>query len=153
MHGVPGYISFGRVRFEKGNLILETNSRERLKKGKVLLKKNAGRFLKHLADSVQDVEQAISESMPGSADMESSIPPEIERQIIAQAQEQYYLEQWPVAPIPALDGMTPKEASKKKSMRPRLIEMLKDIEYGMEKNPKMAFDIGKLWKKLGLKRQ
>ena len=153
MHGMPGYISFGRVRFENGNLILETNSRERLKKGKALLKKNAGRFLKHLADSVQDVEQAISESMPGSADMESSIPPEIERQIIAQAQEQYYLEQWPVAPIPALDGMTPMEASRYKTTRPMLIELLKDIEYGMEKNPKMAFDISKLWKKLGLKRQ
>ena len=153
MHGTPGYISFGVVRFEKGNLILETNSRERLKKGKALLKKNAGRFLKHLADSVQDVEQAMNESMPGSLEMESAIPPEIEQQIIAEAQEQYYLEQWPVAPIPALDGMTPKKASKKKSMRPKLIELLKDLEYSMEKNPKMAFNIDRLWKKLGLKPQ
>jgi hypothetical protein len=153
IHGLPGQVTYGVVRFEKGNLVLETNSRERLKKGKALLEKNARRFLKHLADSLQDIEQAMAEFGPRKGPVETSIPPEAERQIIAQAQEQYYLDQWPKAPVPALDGMTPMQASKSKVMRPRLIELLKDFEYGMEKNPTMAFDVGRLWKILGLKSQ
>jgi len=153
LHGMPGYVTFGVVRFEKGHLILETNSRQRLKKGKVLLEKNVGRFVKHLADSLQDAGQAMAESRPQKGPIETSIPPEVEKQIIAQAMEQYYLDQWPKTPVPALDGMTPIQAATSKAMRPRLIELLKDFEYGMEKNPAMVFDLGRLWKKLGLKRE
>lgn len=153
IHGMPGFVTFGVVRFEKGILVLETNSRERLKKGKALLEKNVGRFVKHLADSLQNIEQAMADPRLRKGSLESSIPPEAERQIIAQAQEQYYLDQWPKAPVPALDGMTPMQASKSKAMRPRLIELLKDFEYDMEKNPMMAFDISRLWKMLGLKNQ
>jgi hypothetical protein len=143
----------GTVRFEGQDLILETKSAPRLKKGKASLEKIAGEWLKHRADSFQDLHQALASSpTSGGPDKEQEIPLEVEKQLLAQFYDRYYLEQWPNAPIPALGGQTPMKAAKDPRWREQLVELLKDIEYGLARDPKASFDISRLWKKLRLER-
>jgi hypothetical protein len=148
--GGPGQISLGYVTFDKGMLILETKSRERLKKGKALLEKNAGEYLVHRADSFQDPDQAIAATKSRPKPEPASLPSEVEQQILKEHYERYYLEQWPQMPIPALGGKTPLEAAEDETLRPRLIELLKDFELSMQRDSKNTFYIQRLWKKLKL---
>ena len=145
----PGRISFGRITIEKTVLILETQSRERLEKGKALLEKIAGAHLKHLADSVEDPMQALANRDVPETPPESSIPPEVERELITQYMEEHY-RKWPDTPLPGLDGMTPREASKDSIMRPALIEMMKDMENQSANSHMPAYDFSRIKKELGI---
>lgn len=59
--------------------------------------------------------------------------------------------------FPALNGKTPLQAAKLKTYRPRLVELLKQIEQGEANRAKDSglppFDIGFLWERLGLTRE
>ena len=56
--------------------------------------------------------------------------------------------------VPALDGMTPRAAARDRRMRPRLKNLLIDIENREARMaaPNPARDLTWMWKELGLKR-
>ena len=60
---------------------------------------------------------------------------------------------WIDEAVPALDNLTPRAAAKDKTMRPRLIDLLKDIENGERRersHGRPAIEIDWLWEELGL---
>lgn len=143
----------GTVRFDGRDLVLETNSERRLKKGKASLEKVADKWLKHRADSFQDLGQALTSTPAGRGhEREPEIPVEVEMQVLTQFYERYYLEQWPNAPVPALGGQTPMEAARDPRRKEQVVELLKGIENGLARDPKACFDVSRLWKKLRLER-
>jgi len=144
-------VSLGTIQFEGRDLILLTNSERRLKKGKALLEKVADEWIRHTADSFEDMEQIMaSAQMAEDENTEPEIPPEVEAQILAQFYDKYYLEQWPNAPLPALKGLTPVQAAADPRWKNQVVELVKGIENGMARDPKAKFDINRLWKLLRL---
>jgi SEC-C motif len=152
-HGYPGKITLGQVIFKQKELILETNSLKRLKKGKLLLEKNLGEWLTYKIDSFEDIEspsKLMSNSFKDSD--QPQMDPALEAQVLPALFEQYYLEQWINTPVPMLGGKTPLAASKDGALRARLKELLKDIENQMSRPHGPSFDVSLLWKKLNLSR-
>jgi hypothetical protein len=146
----PGEIVLGNVGFTGDKLVLETKSKERLKKGKTLLAKTAGAHLQHLADSFEDPQQALQADKHPAPPPESTIPPEIERQLLAQFLDDHY-RKWPDEKLPALRGMTPRQASRNAAMRPVLVDLIKSIENQSARSPQsLAYDFSWIWKELGL---
>lgn len=146
-------ISLGTVRFDGSGLILETNSKRRLSKGKASLEKVAGEWIEHGTDSFEDFDQILASGpMADSQDAEPEIPPEIERQLLTQFYQKYYLEQWPNAPVPALNGLTPMDAAAAPRWKNQVVELVKGIENSLARDSKADFDISQLWKLLRLER-
>jgi len=146
-------VSLGTVQFDGRDLILETNSEPRQKKGKALLEKVAGEWIRHRGDSFEDFDQIMaSAKMAKGQNPDPEIPPEVETQILAQFFQQYYLEQWPNAPVPALNGLTPIQAAADPRWKNQVVELVKGIENGMARDPKANFDINRLWNLLRLER-
>jgi len=66
--------------------------------------------------------------------------------------EEHYCK-WVNQKIPALDGKTPREAAKGNDSRGKLLQLLKDIEYGEEQKRQAGeywYDVSKLRRELGL---
>jgi len=149
-----GPVVFGQVKTEGKKLILETNSKERLEKGKDLILKHAADYVTHRADEFQDIHKAMEQHETSPRDAEAEIPLEIQQQVCNQFMRQHY-ENWLVDKIPMLDGKTPLEAVKTEAGRRRVAEILKDIENAEERNKKSGrayFDISWMWERLGLTR-
>ena len=92
-------------------------------------------------------------SKPAEEEREA-IPPEVAADVIKQYKDRHY-SKWPDEPLPALDGHTAREAAAKAKLRPRLVDLLKDMENHEARaarpdNP--PYDFGWIWKELGLER-
>jgi hypothetical protein len=100
-----------------------------------------------------DLEAMRETDRPFDVRRESSIPPEIERQLVHRYLEEHY-RRWPDEGIPALDGHTPREAARDRKLRPRLVSLLKNMELqqARQSGPMASFDTSFLWAELGLKR-
>ncbi|MBS3908325.1 MAG: SEC-C domain-containing protein [Actinobacteria bacterium] len=158
---MDGLCLLGQVVFEGDRLVLETNSRERLEKGKALISEHAAGLVMHKADEFQDILQALEDRKSGihaarddaAADADD-IPPEMRQQIYEQFMRGYY-ENWLDERIPMLDGKTPLEAVKTADGKEGVVETLKSIENAELRNKKQGqphVDIAWLWERLGLER-
>jgi len=144
-------VRLGTVRFDGRDLVLETNSERRLNKGKALLEKAAGEWIRHSYDEFRDIDQIkASSAMDDGPDTESGIPPEVEAQVLAQIFQKHYLEQWPNTPLPALKGLTPIQAAADPRWKVHVVDLVKGIENDMARDPWANFDINRLWKLLRL---
>lgn len=151
---VSGPVVFGHASIEGKKLILETNSKERLEKGKELILKHAADYVTHKADEFRDINKAVEDYEAPPKDTKDEIPLEIQQQVYNQFMRQHY-ENWLTDKIPILDGKTPLEAVKTKDGKRRVIEVLKDIENSEERNKKSGrafFDISWMWERLGIER-
>jgi hypothetical protein len=64
--------------------------------------------------------------------------------------------QWLDEPVPALGDRMPRHAAKLKTVRPKLVRLLKDFESHAERQCRAgepAYDFGWMWKELGLTRE
>jgi hypothetical protein len=147
--------SLGRITLEDEHLLLEVTSRQRAARGRQLLEAAAGDSLRHRATRYESVQMAIERhrSKPRE-EAPPPVPPEVAAELIREYKERHY-RTWPDEPLPGLDGRTPRQAARLKTLRPRLVDMLKDME-NMEaratrpQNP--AYDFGWIWKELDLER-
>ena len=60
---------------------------------------------------------------------------------------------WLDVPLPALGGRTPRHAARLKTVRPRLIDLLKELESHETRaatSESPAYDFGWMWRELGL---
>ncbi len=79
-------------------------------------------------------------------------PDDVSREALRQVYDRHY-RSWVDEPIPMLGGRTPRHAARLKTQRPVLVNLLKTIENGMERQGQPgspAYDIGWIWKELGL---
>jgi len=146
--------TLGTFRLGGNRLTLESMSRERAERGSELIERIAGSAVKYRATRYEDVKQALNNLGPTPEPRPSEIPPELEAKLAAEFYEQHY-RKWIDQPIPALGHRTPRHAARLKTVRPKLIALLKDIENRFERERREgrpAYDIAWMWQGLGLER-
>ncbi len=135
----------GRIHHDTQTLVLETNSRERLDRGRALLDRVFGKALHHKADAFTDVEAKLREPRPPRPP-EPDIPPEDQAELIGAYLREQYLTRWVREPIPALGGQTPRAAVRSKQGRVRVAQLIDEAERGSKNMP--GGDDPELWNEL-----
>ncbi|HEY3822973.1 MAG TPA: hypothetical protein VGL82_00365, partial [Bryobacteraceae bacterium] len=145
----------GRITLHNDRLAIECNSKQRLKRGKQLLARLPGNALRHLRDEFTTPKQMRAESKSGERTPETqppAIPKEITDELTARYYEEHY-RKWQDMKLPALEGKTPREASRTPRGRVLLDDLLKYVE-NMEDRKRQAgdvyYDVGKLRAELGM---
>jgi len=150
-----GFRSLGTLTVKGNRLILETMSKERAERGRALLEGIAGEVIQYLTRECQDLDQALKSRPKTKRPRPPEIPPEVQAKLLKQFYDKHYHE-WLDEEIPALDYKTPRHSVTLKTYRPRVVDLLKDME-NMEargaKHGEPRYDFGWVWKELGLDRE
>ncbi len=144
----------GTFVLEEDRLVFETTSRPRARRGRRFLEKLAGDAVRFRATRFQDVEQAVEEHRADPAPPAAEVPLELQEELAFEFYERHY-RTWPDVPLPALGNRTPRRAARLKTVRPRLVALLKDMESRSERERREgrpAYDFAWLWDELGLGR-
>jgi hypothetical protein len=145
---------YGHVQVSGGHLRLEAQSRTRLQVGRGLLESQASSLLKHQGDSclsLDELKERVAASR-GPAEAEQHVPTELERQAILQMKTQHYAT-WPDDPLPALGGITARQAVKTKAGRKAVLDLIRGFEHSEARGAKAgqpAFDFKPIRRTLGL---
>jgi len=153
----PGFRrGLGRFVFEKDRLVLETQSKERVERGRAFLEALAGNAVHFRLVEYEDPGRAMERvaRSPGRGSEADRVPLEVEAEVVGQFYEQHY-GRWLDEPIPALGNRTPRHAARLKSVRPKLVALLQEFE-NMAARQRLqgrpAYDFGWMWEELGLPR-
>jgi len=138
----------GRARLAGAALRLETNSRERADALRGRVEAACGDLLRHRAREHADpLSPAVAAAAPGSTP--ETPPPEVE-QLLLDFKRRHYAE-WLDQAIPALDGLSPREAVRTAQGRDAVDVLLKDMEnHEQRSSGPDAFDFGELRRELRL---
>lgn len=146
----------GMLEIKGNKLILESNSRERLEKGKKLILTSLSEAVIPKADTFQDPMEAIKAHKEKSTKTpENALPLEIQQQFYNQYMQKHY-EKLLNDKIPILDGKTPVQAVKSVEGRQKVIDLLKLFENGEARNKKEGrpcYDLSWMWERLGVERE
>lgn len=158
-HNTPedGVGGLGLVRLSSNELMLETFSRQKFDFAKKLLKKYFGNNLALLKEEIVNLAQrAFERSQDPTRERKqppkSTIPPEVEKQLIEQFHRRHY-EKFLDDTIPMLNGLTPRQAAADLKMRAKLIDLMKLHMQGLESQSReRGFELNIDWvlKELGL---
>ena len=123
--------SLGDIVITPEELSIECLSRQRLEKGKRMLQRALGGSIEHLNSEYRDIRDASEdkeEEATGHLEEEGhAVPPEVSRRLTLDSLDDHY-RKWLDVPIPALKGVSPREASKTGEGRKVLEELLKSLE-------------------------
>ena len=147
--------SVGTMILEEKRVVFETTSQKRAEKARDELPSLLGGAVRFRAISYEDVEQALKRAPQTAKQKEPDIPIEEQRKILGEFYEQHY-RKWLDEPVPALGNRTPRHAARLKTMRPKLIALLKNFESHSERQRRageIAYDFSWLWAELGLTRE
>jgi hypothetical protein len=147
--------SVGTMVIEENRILFETTSQKRAEKARDELPSLLGGAARFRAISYEDVEQALKRAPQPTKPKEPDIPVEEQRKILGEYYENHY-HKWLDEPVPALGNRTPRHAARLKTVRPKLIALLKDFESHSERQRRsgeVAYDFGWMWAELGLKRE
>lgn len=97
---------------------------------------------------IDDEELTVETKFVGDSD--GKISKKDEEKLLAKLIKKYY-DSWVDTKIPALNGMTPRQAAADPKNKERLVELLKTMENRHLRSKKVTFDIEKIKKKLGIK--
>jgi hypothetical protein len=146
----------GTAVIKDNKLILESNSKKRLEKGKKLILKALPDAVVHKVDTFQNPMEAMkSHKESSAAKPENELPMELQQKVHAQFMQKHS-EKWLKDQIPALDGRTPMQAIKTEEGRKKVIDLLKSFENIEELNRQEGrphYDISWMWERLGLERE
>jgi hypothetical protein len=141
----------GEISLGPDGLRLATNSRERLLRGKSILEDRLGELARHRIDTF---------SALGPVDEFDGDPIDVDRDDVDLDEEgaelsgsvlRAHYDTWPDVPLPALDGLTPREAAATPDGRDLVRDLLEDIEYGTYDLPGgETVDFGAIRYELGL---
>jgi len=147
--------SVGTVVVEDRRVVFETTSQRRAERGKEFLQRLLGDAVSFRVIAYEDVGQALKRAPARPKDKMPEIPPEVQAEVLGRFYEEHY-RKWLDQPVPALGDRTPRHAAKLKTVRPKLITLLKDFESHAERQRRAgepAYDFGWMWKELGLARE
>ncbi|MFH1844081.1 MAG: hypothetical protein ABIF77_12820 [bacterium] len=146
----------GSVRFYADSMMIETLGKKKFVFAKKLVARYFGKRVAFSKEQVDDLSEHVrrpehaERNEPTSPEPE--IPPDVEEQLMAQVYRSHY-RKFLEDSIPALDGLTPRQAASEPQMRPRLIELMKSHLHGIEENSRrkgIALDINWVIEELGL---
>jgi hypothetical protein len=146
--------SLGTVVLDAGRLVFESTSRQRAERGKDFLDRLLGEAVKFKAITYEDAGQALKRAPKPAEKNEPDIPPEIQAKVLGRFYEEHY-RKWLDEPVPALGNRTPRHAARLKTVRPKLIALLKEFETRAERERRAgqpAYDFSWMWEEMGLSR-
>jgi hypothetical protein len=120
-----------------------------------LLEGLAGDAIWYRLTEYQSVEQALKSMSGAKKPRESTIPPEMEALLRTESLDKHY-RKWVDEKIPALGHRTPRDAVRLKTLRPKVVDLLKQIENAEARaasERETPYDFAWLWDELGLERQ
>jgi len=142
----------GTVSLEGRCLILEAMSRPRLKRLRALVSAACGGAVRHRHTRY---EQFDLSRRPDATNPEPEPParpdPEIETYKTEWLDQHYH--RWVEEPVPALGHRTPRHAATLKTVRPKLVDLLKQMENQETRAAQRGgptYDFGWIWRELGL---
>ena len=144
----------GTWTFEPKRVVLDATSQERAAKGRAWLEGLVGDLVRYRATALETVDQAMNalrRPRPASL-LEERL--EEHTEVVRELYDRHY-HTWMDRPAPALGNRTPRAAAQTKLWRPRLVDLLKQLENGAERAAlagRPAYDFGWIWKELGLER-
>jgi hypothetical protein len=142
----------GRATLEGSALRLESNSVERADRLRKLVEERLGSLVTFRVREHTDPAALLQAGGPPRARAEApSIPPEVVEAVKALEAEHH--RRWLDESIPALGGLTPREAAKRKGGPRKGLELLlAEIEHAeATRPPEQRFDVDELWRALGLR--
>ena len=135
----------GVARFTDTSLRVDSNSVERADALRARIEAACGDDIRHRAREHADpTSDAAPFPPPGSA---PAVP--VPDEILHELKRRHYAD-WPDHPLPALDGMTPREAVRTADGRAAVDNLLKEMENQEQRAPGAAFDFSALRRALGL---
>jgi len=151
--GVPGLAT---LSLEGNQLTVETMSAERLAWVKARLSELARDAIRLRADVVEDPMDKLRSMPEGERAKEaaSEIPPEIQARLIGQMLHRHFTA-WLDQKIPALGDRTPRQASRDVLLRPKVIQLLREIENIQDRERQQGkpwYDAAWMWETLGIPR-
>lgn len=147
--------SMGTIVIEQKRVVFETTSQKRAEKARDELPDLLAGAVQFRAISYEDVEQALKHAPKTTNKKEPDIPIEEQREILGEFYEQHY-RKWLDERLPALGNRTPRHAARLKTVRPKLIALLKQLESQAERQRRageIAYDNSWMWAELGLQRE
>jgi len=151
-------VSLGRLEHRDRSLALEANSVERGERGRSMIESLAGSAIRHRATTHEGLARRVRESLrPGAREEKSErsgaaeLPPGVAEALTLNYYARYY-RAWLDDSIPALEGRTPREASRDSALRPRLAELIRGLEGMYQRALKggvPAYDPSWMWNELG----
>ena len=147
--------SVGTIVVEERRVVFETTSKQRAERGRDFLQRLLGDAVRFRVVAYEDVGQALKRAPHRVEQKEPDIPLEVQHQMVGEFYERHY-RSWLDEPVPALGNRTPRHAARLKTVRPRLIALLKDFESRAERQRRAgdpAYDFSWMWEELRLSRE
>jgi len=148
-------VVLGRLDLDGDRLVLECNSVERGERGRARLEALLGDAASHVVTEHESMErrlrQARAEHLGES--LESELPFEVQERVFHEYQERHYRD-WLDIGVPALDGLTPRDAARQPAMKARLASLLRgldEIYADCLRQGRPAWDPSWMWEELGLR--
>jgi len=145
----------GSATVRGDDLRLETNSLRRADALRKLVEAACGDAIAHRrrerVDPATLFEQAAKEASgkPRPPRAHEPLPPEMVEALREFTTSHY--RDWLDESLPALDGLTPRQAARERKMKPRLVSLLKEFEHHEQMRPAAErFDVAVLWRALDL---
>lgn len=150
-----GRPNFGMVELRGPQLLLTTNSRERVERGQALLTTWLGALVAPPSTSFQSIESVVTDP-PESQDAEATampVSPDEAARIIHDFCDKHYRDCM-TTEIAMLGGKTPRQAARSKSGRAKLVRWLKHLENNEAHRARdqgaAPYDTAWMWQELGL---
>ena len=146
--------SVGTIFIEKQRVVFETISQKRAEKARDFLTGLMKGSVRFRAISYEDVEQAIKRAPQTAKKKEPEISIDEHRKILADSTSNTTVSGW--TNRCRLGNRTPRHAARLKTVRPKLITLLKDFESHSERQSRsgeIAYDFSWMWAELGLNRE
>ena len=135
----------GVARFTEASLRVDTNSLERADALRARIEAACGSEIRHRAREHADPTSDAAPFLPPGSAPAVPVPDEI----VHELKRRHYAD-WPDHPLPALDGMTPREAVRTVDGRAAVDNLLKEMENQEQRAPGPPFDFSALRRALGL---
>ena len=142
----------GWLKLQGERLVLSTHASERAEKCCKRIERIAGDAVRRGLRSHTSVQHLMRQDFAAGPDRADAPQPEELEALALQLQDKHY-RSWIDESIPALDGATPRAAASSVRLRPRLVEMIKDLEnmYLSDLGQgRPAYDPSWMWTELGL---
>ncbi len=153
-----GQTILGSIEIKKAAIELSTNSRERAARGEALianaLSECAGKPVREEMHAEEILAESRQKKPARPQKTRAEIPPDQARTIIHAQLDQHYRKTLD-EPVPALGGLSPREAANSKTNRHKVVEWLKTMENNATKagggtDPMASYDFGWIWTELGV---
>ncbi|MBK8263687.1 MAG: SEC-C domain-containing protein [Nannocystis sp.] len=151
-------VVFGFVERRGDRIVVVTNSEARAARGRALVGEILGPTATYRLTSTRDAMNALKEHSTRPSREERGLDPSV-REGLSDAVEAHlhrHYEGWIDENLPALDGATPRAATTDPRLRPRLFDLIKDLEVYYARalrDGEPAFDPSWLWDELDLRRE